>query len=408
MSILADEVTVRKNSGADIGARRRLNYIEGANVTLTIADDPTDQEIDVTVASAVGASASRVFTYLVYESAGTYYAIATATGAVTSNASFSTLMNTLQGHIYLNEGTYSVDASVVLDVSYMILEGAGWRTLLSLANGVDSSVITVTAGNCSIRNLRIYGNNANNAGTSHGIYVYRSAGHRFENLKIYDCETDGIHLGEPGVWDNAKACLGGKITGCYIGDASSPNTGHGIYVDYHATDWEIINNVLASHTTASKSGIAIDGSNTLTSLNHMWGNYYNAMPAIGEHMNGWQSVGDKFMDNVRHGIYKATGHWWANSNITGGYFWRSGDSVADTYDAIKTVGNVRCVVVSGCSGRGENSAGTHMSKYFWNADANVISSSVIGCILEGYNEAAPIAFAGAGCLDQHNILYDCS
>jgi len=47
-------VKVRKNSGSDVGVRRRLNLIEGSNVTLTIADDPTDEEVDVTIASTGG------------------------------------------------------------------------------------------------------------------------------------------------------------------------------------------------------------------------------------------------------------------------------------------------------------------------------------------------------------------
>jgi hypothetical protein len=45
---------VRKNSGTDVGTRRRLNFIEGANVTLTVADDPTNEEVDVTIAAAGG------------------------------------------------------------------------------------------------------------------------------------------------------------------------------------------------------------------------------------------------------------------------------------------------------------------------------------------------------------------
>jgi hypothetical protein len=50
-------VKVRKNSGAsDVGSRRRLNLIEGANVTLTVADDPTDEEVDVTITSSGGGS----------------------------------------------------------------------------------------------------------------------------------------------------------------------------------------------------------------------------------------------------------------------------------------------------------------------------------------------------------------
>lgn len=42
-------VRVRKNSGAtDVGARRRLNFIEGTNVTFTVADDATGEEVDIT------------------------------------------------------------------------------------------------------------------------------------------------------------------------------------------------------------------------------------------------------------------------------------------------------------------------------------------------------------------------
>jgi hypothetical protein len=44
-------LTVRKNSGADVGSRRRLNFIEGTGVTLTIADDSANEETDVTITS---------------------------------------------------------------------------------------------------------------------------------------------------------------------------------------------------------------------------------------------------------------------------------------------------------------------------------------------------------------------
>jgi len=53
-------IKIRKNTGAsDIGARRRLNFIEGTNVTLTVADDPTNEEIDVTIAAAAGGGAVK-------------------------------------------------------------------------------------------------------------------------------------------------------------------------------------------------------------------------------------------------------------------------------------------------------------------------------------------------------------
>ena len=55
------KVTVRKNTGVDTGSRRRLNFIEGSNVTLTVADDPTNEEVDVTIASSGGSGTNPSF-----------------------------------------------------------------------------------------------------------------------------------------------------------------------------------------------------------------------------------------------------------------------------------------------------------------------------------------------------------
>lgn len=58
----AQPVTVRKNTGADVGTRSRLNFIEGSNITLTVADDAGSDEVDITVEStaAGGADADDV------------------------------------------------------------------------------------------------------------------------------------------------------------------------------------------------------------------------------------------------------------------------------------------------------------------------------------------------------------
>lgn len=48
-------VTVRKNSGADVGTRPRLNYIEGDGITLTVTDDSGDDEVDIEIAATGGA-----------------------------------------------------------------------------------------------------------------------------------------------------------------------------------------------------------------------------------------------------------------------------------------------------------------------------------------------------------------
>ena len=48
-----------KKAGSVIGTRRGVNLIEGANVTLTVADDAANEEVDVTIAVATAAGLPR-------------------------------------------------------------------------------------------------------------------------------------------------------------------------------------------------------------------------------------------------------------------------------------------------------------------------------------------------------------
>lgn len=53
-------VNVRKNSTGSVLSRRRLNLIEGTNVTLTVADDSGSEEVDITIAVSGGGSSAYV------------------------------------------------------------------------------------------------------------------------------------------------------------------------------------------------------------------------------------------------------------------------------------------------------------------------------------------------------------
>ena len=48
-------IVVRKDSGADVGTQPRLNFIEGANITLTVLDDAVNSEVDITIAGPAAA-----------------------------------------------------------------------------------------------------------------------------------------------------------------------------------------------------------------------------------------------------------------------------------------------------------------------------------------------------------------
>lgn len=70
-------VGVRKNSAGSTFLRRRINLIEGTNVTLTVADDSGGEEVDVTIASSGGGGGS-VATDVIWDTKGD---IAIASGA---------------------------------------------------------------------------------------------------------------------------------------------------------------------------------------------------------------------------------------------------------------------------------------------------------------------------------------
>lgn len=77
-------VTVRKNTGgADVGSRRRLNLIEGANITLTVADDAGSEEVDVTIAAA-GASVAMSSVDIPFTDGDTLRRVTVTDAAVTA------------------------------------------------------------------------------------------------------------------------------------------------------------------------------------------------------------------------------------------------------------------------------------------------------------------------------------
>lgn len=63
------KVGIRKNSAGSTFLRRRVNFIEGSNVTLTVADDSGNEEVDVTIASS-GGGGGAVATDTIWDAKG--------------------------------------------------------------------------------------------------------------------------------------------------------------------------------------------------------------------------------------------------------------------------------------------------------------------------------------------------
>jgi len=61
IDITINGITVRKNTGSNVGTRPRLNFIEGSGTTLTITDDAVDNEVDITIKAGFDPTVSSVF-----------------------------------------------------------------------------------------------------------------------------------------------------------------------------------------------------------------------------------------------------------------------------------------------------------------------------------------------------------
>lgn len=110
------DITIRKNSGADIGSRPRINLVEGSGVSLVVADDATDEEVDVTISASV-VGASPLLLHVRDEKAS-----GTNGGSFTSGAWQTRTLNTVKTNeisgaslasnlVTLPAGTYEIEAS---------------------------------------------------------------------------------------------------------------------------------------------------------------------------------------------------------------------------------------------------------------------------------------------------------
>ncbi len=121
---------VSKNSAADVGARRTLNFIEGANVTLTILDDAGGEEVDITIASTAGGGSPLT-------TKGDVYGFDSADARIP---------------VGTDDFVFMADAAAGLGVKYALLlnaniSGSAAITFAKLENLTSGQIIVGSAGN---------------------------------------------------------------------------------------------------------------------------------------------------------------------------------------------------------------------------------------------------------------------
>ena len=138
-NISTQKVTVRKNTGANVGSRQRLNFIEGSNVTLTIADDGTGDEVDITIAATTPALTSANisdFTEAAQDAVG-----AVLTDSTTIDFTYNDAGNTITASVRLDQIALN-DVSGVLGTAK-----GGTGVSMSTTGGEGHFVMQTGVGN---------------------------------------------------------------------------------------------------------------------------------------------------------------------------------------------------------------------------------------------------------------------
>jgi hypothetical protein len=356
-------------------------------------------------------NASATFTY--WEDSGTYYALEARTGSLTSNANFGTLINgridaTLGGDHYLHQGTFQLtsDIGIAIDQTGTTLRGAGYDTVITTESTFSDHMIHVENQGANVHSLRLDGTGQD---SGHGIYIESTRGH-FHHLRIEDCFDDGIHAGHSS-WIGV---LGGKIHHNTI----DGNGDHGIYMDYDATDWEIIDNLISNHDGTGEAGIMVDAGSTLISGNHLWGNYYNIRVAPAHTVYRLRVIGNKIADNDFHGLAMIDDYDLRASFITGNEFWANGYSAPYNHsDSIHFNGtidgapdmDIYGLVISGNSFFGyKEDVAQDCTRYAIN-DVNdrMHYSSITGNTFYQLNVQNAVNVDDSDNVDMANAYYDC-
>jgi hypothetical protein len=206
------KTTARANSGANVGSRRRFNFLDGTNTTWTVSDVPASEEVTVRVdAPLTGVVYKLVPTYTVYKSGGTYYAMdedgtidfSGANAATVINAALAALAT--GGWIHLKAATYTVKG--LNPLSNTLITGEGPSTILKLPAALagaseDNNVIYINGKtNVEICHLTIDGSQGDYArlllgdaghNTFCGIKTNLSTHTHFHHLYVHDVRRSGI------------------------------------------------------------------------------------------------------------------------------------------------------------------------------------------------------------------------
>jgi len=110
--------------------------------------------------------------------------------------------------VLLMPGTYNIDGMVVVSDWGKDLIGSGdGVTIIKQINGAElAAIINVTAADCSIRDLQVDGNYANNVAAVSGIKIDNVSGTFVFHVQPHFCDVGFEETGGSGIWNNYTNC----------------------------------------------------------------------------------------------------------------------------------------------------------------------------------------------------------
>lgn len=176
-------------AGVAVGTQPTLNFIEGSNVTLTIADDTTNEEIDITIASSGGGG---TMTFTVAGDTGSSQTIAdTNTLTVAGGGGIDTVASAT------DTITIAIDDSVAQQVAVTASGGtASGDATVSIDNHTTANTLGLVAGsNVTLTGTNSAGTIKIEAASSTGMTSFTLAGTSGANQTITDGNTLTVAAG---------------------------------------------------------------------------------------------------------------------------------------------------------------------------------------------------------------------
>ena len=117
------------------------------------------------------------------------------------------LNSAAQVRVLLMPGNYSISAMIVLSDWGKALQGSGdGVTIIKQEDGADlAAIINITAPDCSVRDLQVDGNYANNDPVS-GIKIDNVSGMFIFHVQPHYCDVGFEETGGAGIWNNYTNC----------------------------------------------------------------------------------------------------------------------------------------------------------------------------------------------------------